>query len=133
MRVVSLLPAATEIVALLGRSDTLVAVSHECDWPPAIRDLPRATRCDIHGNALPSAEIDRWVRGALAFRLRYAPLFASGAFGADISERLIHGDHCIEVERWWRVDPATGERREGEVIVHYTVIDGKIGMVRFYR
>lgn len=66
MRVVSLLPAATEIVALLGRSDTLVAVSHECDWPPAVRDLPRATRCEIHGNALPSSDIDRWVRSALA-------------------------------------------------------------------
>jgi iron complex transport system substrate-binding protein len=66
VRIVSLLPAATEIVALLGRGDALVAVSHECDWPPAVRDLPHATRCAIHGNALPSAEIDRWVHGALA-------------------------------------------------------------------
>lgn len=66
MHVVSLLPAATEIVALLGRTSDLVAVSHECDHPVAVRDLPRATRCEIHGNALPSGEIDRWVRGALA-------------------------------------------------------------------
>jgi iron complex transport system substrate-binding protein len=66
MRLVSLLPAATEIVALLGCTDTLVAVSHECDHPAIVRDLPRATRCEIHGNALPSAMIDRWVRGALA-------------------------------------------------------------------
>lgn len=66
MRVVSLLPAATEIVALLGRASDLVAVSHECDHPAAVRDLPRATRCEIHGNALPSADIDRWVRAALA-------------------------------------------------------------------
>jgi iron complex transport system substrate-binding protein len=65
MRVVSLLPAATEIVAGLGRLDTLVGVSHECDHPAAVAALPRVTRCEVHGNALPSAEIDRWVRETL--------------------------------------------------------------------
>jgi iron complex transport system substrate-binding protein len=65
MRVVSLLPAATEIVAALGRTDDLVAVSHECDFPPEVAAKPRATRCEIHGNRLPSAEIDRWVRTQL--------------------------------------------------------------------
>jgi len=65
MRVVSLLPAATEIVAALGRASDLVAVSHECDFPPAVAGKPRITRCAIHGNALPSAEIDRWVRTQL--------------------------------------------------------------------
>jgi iron complex transport system substrate-binding protein len=65
MRVVSLLPAATEIVAALGRLDDLVGVSHECDFPPAVNEKPRVTRCEIHGNRLPSAEIDRWVRKEL--------------------------------------------------------------------
>jgi iron complex transport system substrate-binding protein len=65
MRVVSLLPAATEIVAALGRLDDLVAVSHECDFPPEVAVKPRVTRCEIHGNALPSSEIDRWVRNEL--------------------------------------------------------------------
>src|SRR5262245_33827415 len=65
MRVVSLLPAATEIVATLGRLDDLVGVSHECDFPPGVEAKPRVTHCEIHGNALPSAEIDRWVRGEL--------------------------------------------------------------------
>jgi iron complex transport system substrate-binding protein len=65
MRVVSLLPAATEIVAALGRLDDLVAVSHECDFPPEVTVKPRVTRCEIHGNALPSGEIDRWVRNEL--------------------------------------------------------------------
>jgi iron complex transport system substrate-binding protein len=65
MRVVSLLPAATEIVAALGRLDDLVAVSHECDFPPEVAAKPRVTRCEIHGNALPSGEIDRWVRNEL--------------------------------------------------------------------
>src|SRR5258706_13143849 len=65
MRVVSLLPAATEIVAALGRLDDLVAVSHECDFPPEVAAKPRITRCAIHGNHLPSAEIDEWVRREL--------------------------------------------------------------------
>src|SRR5262245_15113069 len=66
MRVVSLLPAATEIVAALGRLDDLVGVSHECDWPPDVASRPRVTRCAIHGNALPSDAIDRWVTDTLA-------------------------------------------------------------------
>jgi iron complex transport system substrate-binding protein len=67
-RVVSLLPAGTEIVASLGCVDALVGVSHECDFPPAVNALPRVTRCAIHGNALPSAETDRWVTESLASR-----------------------------------------------------------------
>jgi iron complex transport system substrate-binding protein len=65
MRVVSLLPAATEIVAALGRLDDLVGVSHECDFPAEVAAKPRVTHCAIHGNRLPSAEIDRWVRTEL--------------------------------------------------------------------
>jgi iron complex transport system substrate-binding protein len=70
MRVVSLLPAATEIVAALGRLDDLVAVSHECDFPPEVAAKPRVTRCEIHGNRLPSRETDRWVRRGSATRAR---------------------------------------------------------------
>jgi iron complex transport system substrate-binding protein len=65
MRVVSMLPAATEIVAALGMVDTLVGVSHECDWPTGVETKPRITRCEIHGNALESGDIDRWVRETL--------------------------------------------------------------------
>jgi iron complex transport system substrate-binding protein len=60
-RIVSLLPAATEIVAALGLVDDLVGVSHECDHPAGVAAKPRVTQCEIHGNALPSAAIDRWV------------------------------------------------------------------------
>jgi iron complex transport system substrate-binding protein len=66
MRVVSLLPAATEIVALLGQTDSLVGLSHECDWPPRLPDdLPRLTepRVDPEGA---SGEIDGEVRDLLA-------------------------------------------------------------------
>jgi len=66
MRVVSLLPAATEITAALGCTDLLAGVSHECDFPPEVASRPRVTRCAIHGNALPSGDTDRWVRETLA-------------------------------------------------------------------
>jgi iron complex transport system substrate-binding protein len=65
-RVVSLLPAATEIVAALGMADTLHGVSHECDYPSAVNAKPRVTHCEIHGNAQASDAIDRWVRERLA-------------------------------------------------------------------
>src|SRR5436309_15743726 len=68
MRVVSLLPAATEIVGALGPMDQLVGVSHECDFPPEANAKPRVTHCEIHEAGLPSAEVDRWVGEALASR-----------------------------------------------------------------
>src|SRR5437762_12697473 len=58
MRVVSLLPAATEIVAALGAVGRLVGVSHEGDFPPEVRSLPRVTRTRVDP-ALPSGAIDR--------------------------------------------------------------------------
>lgn len=44
LRIASLVPSATEIVAALGLTDRLVARSHECDWPPDVEDLPVCTR-----------------------------------------------------------------------------------------
>jgi iron complex transport system substrate-binding protein len=61
LRTVSMLPAATEIVGALGLLDQLVAVSHECDYPEEAKDRPRVTYCEIHGKAMSSSEIDRWV------------------------------------------------------------------------
>jgi iron complex transport system substrate-binding protein len=64
VRIVSLLPAATEIVAALGAGSWLVGVSHECDYPPDIvRGLPRVTRTTIDGSQS-SGAIDRAVRAA---------------------------------------------------------------------
>ncbi|HXX10295.1 MAG TPA: cobalamin-binding protein [Burkholderiales bacterium] len=68
MRIVSLLPSATEIVAALGLADQLVGISHECDFPEEICDRPRVTHCEIHGADLPSSAIDAWVRETLAAR-----------------------------------------------------------------
>lgn len=48
MRIVSLLPGNTEMVCALGLQDALVGVSHECDYPPAVRDLPIVTNSRIN-------------------------------------------------------------------------------------
>jgi len=61
VRIVSLLPAATEIVAALGAEGRLVGISHECDWPLSITHLPRVTWTPVDGTAS-SAAIDREVR-----------------------------------------------------------------------
>src|SRR5205085_2426609 len=61
MRTVSLLPAATEIVGVLGLMDQLVGVSHECNFPPEANDKPRVTACEIHGAQVASRDIDEWV------------------------------------------------------------------------
>ena len=64
-RIVSLLPAATEIAAALGLIDNVVGVSHECDFPDEVNAKPRVTRCPIHDTELSSREVDQSVRRAL--------------------------------------------------------------------
>jgi iron complex transport system substrate-binding protein len=64
-RIVSLLPAATEIAAALGLMDQVVGVSHECDFPTEANERPRVTRCAVHGAELSSRDVDEWVRRAL--------------------------------------------------------------------
>jgi len=64
-RIVSLLPAATEIAAALGLMDQVVGVSHECDFPNDANERPRVTRCAVHGAELASRDVDEWVRRAL--------------------------------------------------------------------
>jgi iron complex transport system substrate-binding protein len=65
MRVCSLLPSATEIVADLGLIDSLVAVSEECAWPPEVRSKPRVTAARIDSANLTSSEIDQAVRSSI--------------------------------------------------------------------
>jgi iron complex transport system substrate-binding protein len=64
-RIVSLLPAATEIAAAIGVLDQVVGVSHECDFPEEVTQRPRITQCPIHNAGLTSAKVDDWVRRAL--------------------------------------------------------------------
>jgi iron complex transport system substrate-binding protein len=51
IRIVSLIPSATEIIAKLGLSDAIVGRSHECDYPPEIADLPVCTQARLNGSA----------------------------------------------------------------------------------
>jgi iron complex transport system substrate-binding protein len=60
-RIASLLPSATEIVCALGLEESLVAVSHSCDFPGRIESLPRVTRTRVPDGAA-SREIDAIVR-----------------------------------------------------------------------
>jgi len=61
MRIVSLVPSATEILFALGLGDAVVAVTHECDYPPLARDLPKVTRDALPPN-LSAGQIDAAVR-----------------------------------------------------------------------
>jgi iron complex transport system substrate-binding protein len=65
-RIVSMIASATEIVDALGMVDSLVARSHECDYPESVRALPVCTRprIDIHAD---SREIDRAVKESARF------------------------------------------------------------------
>src|SRR2546425_9560462 len=65
MRICSLLPSATEIVASLGLAESLVAVSEECDWAPGVRGLPVVTASRVDTALLSSVEIERAVREAV--------------------------------------------------------------------
>ncbi len=61
MRIVSLVPHATELLFALGLGPEVVAVTHECDHPPAVRGLPAVTR-DVLPAGLDAAAIDAAVR-----------------------------------------------------------------------
>ncbi|TME88365.1 MAG: cobalamin-binding protein [Chloroflexi bacterium] len=63
MRLVSLVPAATEIACAIGALADLVAVTHDCDFPASVRSLPRVTSATIPVGAT-SRQIDALVRAA---------------------------------------------------------------------
>jgi iron complex transport system substrate-binding protein len=65
MRICSLLPGATEVVAALGLTDELVGISHECDYPQTVQQKPVMVRAVIDAGHASSHEIDRQVRAAV--------------------------------------------------------------------
>ena len=71
------------------------------------------------------------VRGIEGFRERYRTLFSDWEFGATVPQRLALNTHCIDFEAWWRIDPQTQQRSEGQVLVRYEERDGLIGTVQF--
>ena len=82
MKLVSLLPAATEIVCALGLRESLVGRSHECDFPEDVRPLPALTGARVDPS-LTSARLDEEVRRIVAARAGYrtggSDVYAHGA------------------------------------------------------
>src|SRR5436190_21470883 len=64
-RIVSLVPAATEIASALGLMEDVVGVLHECEFPSEANTRPQVTKCPLHNAGFASKEIDEWVRSAL--------------------------------------------------------------------
>lgn len=91
-RVVSLIPSGTEIVAALGFADCLVGVSHCCDYPPTVRDLPVLSESKVDPG-LPGAAIDRGVRelirdGLSVYRVK------SDQLARARPDLVVTQDHC---------------------------------------
>ncbi len=61
MRIISLIPSATEMLFALGLGPDVIAVTHECDYPPAALELPKVTR-DVLPEGLTPAQIDAAVK-----------------------------------------------------------------------
>jgi iron complex transport system substrate-binding protein len=66
MRICSLVPGATEVVAMLGLSDYLVGISHECDYPPTVRQVPIMVEPVVDHEVMGSADIDRRVKALVS-------------------------------------------------------------------
>jgi iron complex transport system substrate-binding protein len=93
MRIVSLLPSATEILYALGLGDSIVGVTHECDFPPAAATKPPLIKPRVDPHAAP-AEIDRQVselvqRGESVYSVD-ADLLASLAPDLIVTQDLCH-------------------------------------------
>lgn len=83
LRIASLLPSATEIVCALGLEDSLVGVTHECDYPLSVATKPKLTASRLSHETMTSREIDDAVRA----ELRHKQSTALGASGE-------HDDHA---------------------------------------
>ena len=95
-------------------------------------DLEAFCSC-YHADVRVLEDLEARLVGLDAFRDRYRDLFTRSTFGAEVSQRLVHGPHAVDLERWWRIDPDRGERSEGEILVRYTQRDDLIGTVQFLR
>jgi iron complex transport system substrate-binding protein len=93
MRICSLLPGATEVIAALGSADQLVGISHECDFPAAITHLPVMIEPSTGHTGARSAEIDRQVKEMVAAGERLYQL-NEPAFQAARPDLILTQDLC---------------------------------------
>ena len=109
-RIVSLLPAATEMVAALGLGDLLVGRSHGCDFPKAVRRLPAVTRPRVEGTRGTETSAQGLVSEALSDHLvdaellrRLAPTHVLTRVNDDVSVGL--EDLELALDAWLRGAP----------------------------
>lgn len=116
MRIVSLLPSATEIVFALGLGDELVGVTHECDWPPEARAVPAVTR-NVHDLAVASSHaIHRLVEGSIqAGTSLYA--LDEEALAAARPDLILTQELCRVCAVGYREVNEVARRLDGEVAV----------------
>ena len=117
MKIVSLLPSATEIVYALGLGDDLIGVTDECDFPPEAVTKPVVSRSALpQGRPLSSREIDRAVRErvddhAAALPARHRP---------DPARAARRDPHAGSVPGAARCPPVTSRRRSQQLGVSDT-------------
>src|SRR5690349_14745547 len=93
MRLVSLLPSATEIVYALGLGDELVGVTFECDEPPAARTDKTVVVGGRDTSGMTPGEIDRYVKDQLASGGDLYTLHAGALAGLD-PDLILTQDLC---------------------------------------
>ncbi|MBX3235302.1 MAG: cobalamin-binding protein [Nitrospiraceae bacterium] len=93
MRICSLVPGATEVVAALGLARDLVGISHECDYPASVNSVPVMVRPNIDSGRLSSAQIDAEV-GALLSSHRSLYELDEPGFRAAAPDLIIAQDLC---------------------------------------
>ncbi len=98
------------------------------------RDLPAFAACFHPEVVVLSADGSVVYRGIEAFRLAYGSMFsAHREVNATVEQRMVLGEHVVELEHWSRVHAETGVRSEGTVLVRYTERDGLIAIAEFLR
>jgi len=93
MRICSLIPGATEVIAALDLADQLVGISHECDFPPSVRHVPVMIEPLVGKHGGTGEEIDRQVKALVAAGSRLYQL-DEAAFREAQPDLIVTQDLC---------------------------------------
>ena len=131
MRIISLLPAATEIVAAVGAAEELAGITHECDYPPAVAARRRVTSSAVDAHASPAA-VDAAVAGLAASGEAIFALDAAAiaALGPDLILTQALCDVCAVSETDVRALAARLDAAPRVVTLGGTTLDGVFEDVR---